>query len=138
MEYQVPQFIEIEDKIFGPLTLKQFIYLVGGGGLVVISFVFLPLVFAILVSIPAGGLALALAFFKMNGKSFVEILEYGIQYYLGKRLYLWRKEKVPLKAEVAPTATPTLAASPKDLNRRKLEELAFALDVRSGNDQTIT
>jgi hypothetical protein len=29
MEYQVPQFIEVEDKIFGPLTWKQFIYWVG-------------------------------------------------------------------------------------------------------------
>ena len=32
MRFQVPQFIEIESKIFGPLTFKQFIYLAGGGG----------------------------------------------------------------------------------------------------------
>src|SRR3989344_2665997 len=32
MEYQVPQFIEVEDKIIGPLTLKQFIYLAGEAG----------------------------------------------------------------------------------------------------------
>ncbi|MFM2424198.1 MAG: hypothetical protein RLZZ70_589, partial [Candidatus Parcubacteria bacterium] len=30
MQFEVPQFIEIEDKIFGPLTWKQFLY-VGGG-----------------------------------------------------------------------------------------------------------
>ena len=27
MQYQVPQFIEVEDKIFGPLTFKQFLYI---------------------------------------------------------------------------------------------------------------
>ena len=30
MQYQVPQFIEVEDKIFGPLTFKQLVYVVGG------------------------------------------------------------------------------------------------------------
>ena len=33
MRFQVPQFIEVEDKIFGPMTLKQFIYMAGGAGL---------------------------------------------------------------------------------------------------------
>ena len=31
MQYKVPQKIDLEDKIIGPLTLKQFIYLLGGG-----------------------------------------------------------------------------------------------------------
>jgi hypothetical protein len=42
MRFQVPQFIEVEDKIFGPLTVKQFIYLAGGAGLVFILYHFLP------------------------------------------------------------------------------------------------
>ena len=33
MQFQVPQFIEVEDKIFGPLTFKQFVYVAGGAGL---------------------------------------------------------------------------------------------------------
>ena len=37
MRFEVPQFIDIEDKIIGPLTWRQFIYLGGGvGGAVVI------------------------------------------------------------------------------------------------------
>jgi len=32
MRFEVPQFIEVEDKIFGPFTWKQFIYLMGGEG----------------------------------------------------------------------------------------------------------
>ena len=42
MRFQVPQFIEIESKIFGPLTLKQFIYLIGGGGIIFILYALLP------------------------------------------------------------------------------------------------
>ena len=62
MEYQVPQFIEVEDKIIGPLTLKQFIYLAGAAGLVVVFFAYLPFIVAVLLSLPVAGLGAALAF----------------------------------------------------------------------------
>lgn len=137
MEYQVPQFIEVEDKIFGPLTLKQFIYLAGGAGLVVILVLYLPLFIGVLLAIPVAGLALALAFFKMNGKSFVEMLEYGFNYYTGKRLYLWKKEVEPVTL-VEPT-TPTPSITPREaFTKKKLEALAWSLDVKTDHNQTIT
>ncbi len=71
MEYQVPQFIEVEDKIVGPLTLKQFIYLAGSAGLVVLFFAYLPLWLGALLSIPVAVLGAALSFYKMNGKPFI-------------------------------------------------------------------
>ncbi len=141
MEYQVPQFIEVEDKIFGPLTLKQFIYLAGGAGLCVVLLLYLPFFFGVLLAIPVAALSLALAFYKINGKSFVEMMEYGFNYLIGKRLYLWKKVKEP----VVPAATPaeTLGGAPaiapkEGLSRRKLEDLAWALDVKTDRDQTIT
>lgn len=136
MEYQVPQFIEVEDKIFGPLTIKQFIYLAGGAGLVAILFLTLPFVFFVILGVPVGAFAAALAFYKVNGKPFIEVLESGIAFFLGKRLYLWRKEKqleVPTVAQT-PTAPP---AVPKEApSRRKLEELAWSLDVRDTGSDT--
>ena len=79
MEYQVPQFIEVEDKIIGPLTLKQFIYVAGAGGLCVVFFVYLPIIIALLLSAPVAALAAALAFYKVNGKPFIEVLEAGFK-----------------------------------------------------------
>ena len=39
MQFQVPQFIETEDKIVGPFTLRQFIYVAGAGlGSVILYF----------------------------------------------------------------------------------------------------
>ena len=43
MQFQVPQFIETEDKIVGPLTLKQFGYI--GGAATVVGLLFLVLNF---------------------------------------------------------------------------------------------
>jgi hypothetical protein len=132
MEYQVPQFIEVEDKIIGPLTLRQFIYLAGGGGIVVICLLLLPFVIGVLIAIPVGALAAALAFYKVNGKSFIDMLEYGLSYFVSSRLYLWKKDKPEpvaptsvVEASVAPTVTPK-----EGISRKKLEELAWSLDVR--------
>jgi hypothetical protein len=129
MDYQVPQFIDVEDKIFGPLTIKQFIYIAGGGGLVAIIVLTLPLFFAVILAIPVVAFAGALAFYKVNGKPFIEVLESGLVYFLGGRLYLWRKEKQQetptLEAPAAPAALPR-----EGLSRRKLEELAWSLDVK--------
>ena len=140
MDYQVPQFIEVEDKIFGPFTLKQFIYIAGGAGLCAVFVLTLPLFFGILLSIPVAALAAALAFYKINNKAFIEILEAGFNYYIGKRLYLWRKEKGE-EVSAAPTKLVTEAEAPIQklgLSQKKLEELAWSLDVRdTGRSETI-
>src|SRR3989344_357730 len=97
MEYQVPQFIEVEDKIIGPLTLKQFIYLSGTAGLCIVSFVYLPTVLAFLLAIPVVALGVTLSFYKVNGKTFIEMLEAGFNYYIGAKLFLWRKKEFDMK-----------------------------------------
>lgn len=130
MDYQVPQFIEIEDKIFGPFTLKQFIYIAGGVGLCAILVFTLPLMIGIILSIPVGALSLALAFYKVNNKPFVEMLEAGFSYYVGKRLYLWKKEKemLPETTKMVPEAQAPIQKL--GLSQKKLQDLAWSLDVR--------
>ena len=41
MQFSVPQFVEVEDKIIGPLTLKQFLVLLGGGFVVFVLYKFI-------------------------------------------------------------------------------------------------
>lgn len=138
MEYHVPQFIEVEDKIIGPLTLRQFIYIAGAGGLCIVFFTYLPIVFALLLSAPVVAFAAALAFYKVNGKSFIDILEAGFNYYTGSKLFLWKQREVKEGEQRAAVAAAAAAATalrevrnPQKLTRGKLSELAWSLDVRS-------
>lgn len=132
MRFQVPQFIDIEDKIFGPLTLKQFIYLAGGGGLIFILYALLPLFMTIILGIPAALLALALAFYQMNGQPFVKVLENAFRYSTSSKLYLWKKsgeKKKSAAAKVQEQKIDDLMYMPK-LTTNKLEELSWSLDVK--------
>jgi hypothetical protein len=141
MEYQVPQFIEVEDKLVGPLTLRQFLYIAGTAGLCIIFFAYLPFFFAFVLSLPIVGGGVALAFYKVNGKPLIEVMEAGFNYYTGKKLLLW-KYTPPTSAENAKAAATEAAKELADrpvrgtprLTRGKLSELAWSLDVPMGTE----
>ncbi|MDP3726089.1 MAG: PrgI family protein [bacterium] len=128
MKFQVPQFIEIEDKIFGPFTWRQFLYLGGGAGVSFIIFKAMPLYFAVLFIIPIAGLSLALAFYKLNNKPFIDILESALRYSLQKKLYIWKKEEKKIKSAGEALYTDPLVAIPR-LSESKLKDIAWSLDV---------
>ncbi len=109
MRYQVPQFIEVEDKIFGPLTFKQFIYLAGGGGLCLLFFTLLPIYLTVLLGLPVAAFALALAFYKVNGRPFIVSVEHAFGYFFGTKLYLWKQRTVAQDTVAAPA--PVVASS---------------------------
>ena len=122
MRFEVPQFIEIEDKIFGPLTWRQFLYLGGGIGMAVVLFLRLPLVFFVLTGIPLALLAGALAFYPVNNRPFSYFLESILSYFSGKRLYLWRKEEVTYK--VAESEKPAPELFEQTIRTKKTGDLA--------------
>lgn len=143
MEYQVPQFIEVEDKLVGPLTLKQFLYLAGSAGLCVVFFTYLSFFLAFVLSLPIAGVGAALAFYKVNGKPLIDVIEAGFNYYTSKRLMLWKytpqtKEENAVAAVAAATAAAEahpIRGAPR-LTRGKLSELAWSLDVPMGSEAT--
>jgi len=92
MRFEVPQFIEIEDKIFGPLTWRQFIYIGGGVGAAVAMFVALPFILFLFFGLPLAAVSAALAFFPVNSRPFSFFLQAVYDYVRNKRLYLWRQK----------------------------------------------
>ena len=131
MQFKVPQFIDVEDKVVGPLTFKQFAYLAGGGGLVYLSFRLLPIFIALPIAGAIGALAIALAFIKYNEKPFVHVVEAFIKFYTKSRLYLWRKQPQKKQASTQPAAIQPFNRSA--LTDSKLKTLSWSLDVIETN-----
>ena len=129
MRFQVPQFINIEDKLLGPFSIKQFVYLVGGGSMIYIVFSYLPWYLSIFIIVPVAAFTIALAFLKPNGKPFIFLVQAAVQYFLSSRLYLWRR--VPKKM----TPDETIQEFSKkgndvpSLSDSKLKDLTWALDI---------
>lgn len=127
MQFKVPQFIDVEDKLFGPFTFKQFAYLGGGAGLVYMIFRFLPGFIAFLVAIPVVLFSLALTFYKINGKPFIFIVNAWLNYKMQNKLYLWKKiDRVEKRGGTTETETDFI---PK-LSNSKLKDLSWNLDIK--------
>ena len=131
MQFQVPQFIEIEDKIFGPLTLKQFLYLAGGAGICVAVYLYVPFKFlAILLIIPLGAFSLALTFYQINNKPFIDTVQAFFYYLIGGKLYLWKKEeKKPITHTPGETQQTTSLLTVPKMSESKLKDLTWSLDI---------
>lgn len=128
MKYQVPQFLEVEDKIFGPLTLKQFLYATAGVALGFIFWTTFHKVVAIVVGLPIVLLFFGFAFYEINGRPLAFAIETALRFVFSPKLYLWKKrEKTPEKraAEVLHHASQNV---PK-INNSKLKDLSWGLDI---------
>lgn len=134
MRFQVPQFIEVEDTIFGPLTLKQFIYLAAGLAASFILYYYLPFFISIFLILPIAGFAVALAFYKVNNKPFINVVEAAFKYIVNPRLFLWKKETKAVSEKNRDEAETAALFIPK-LSGSKLKDLTWSLDVNQSGNQ---
>ena len=130
MQFKVPQFLDIEDKIFGPLTFSQFVYLVGGAGLCYVIFKLLGLLFSIIPILIVAGIALALTFYRPNNKPLVEMVESALKYSMQSKLYVWKRKKFKKSVALAnKEKNEAMDESNLKLSGGKLRDLAWSLDV---------
>jgi hypothetical protein len=132
MQFKVPQFLDIEDKLFGPFTFKQFTYMAGGAGICFVLYKLVGFLWAILPILAIAGFSWALAFFRPNNKPFISMVESAFKYLFQNKLYVWKKDKVLAGSE--DTNAKDVSAikqiyQESKLTGNKLKDLAWSLDV---------
>ncbi len=111
MNFQVPQFINTENKLVGPLTIKQFLYLAGAFLISVALFYIIEIWLWVLFTVFLAATALALGFIKYNGQSLPKIIWLAIGFLWKPRLYIWQREiiekeiKIPKFPKIPPAET---------------------------------
>ena len=132
-QYKVPQNVEAEDKIIGPLTFKQFIYALIGVFWGLLSFVllhhFIPVM--LIVGGPPVLLFLLLAFYTRDGQNFEQLLIAMVGYFANPRRRRWIKEEVIESFHIEPKAKEIeqTQRNPADV-RSELEKIANMVDSR--------
>ncbi len=138
MQFRVPQFIYVEDKVFGPFTLKQFGYIAGACGFSFLIWTFIPIKFlATLLIIPVASLFVGLAFVKFNNRPFGELLENAFKYYTNPKLYTWSQPKGENKDD---PINQVVTDAQKEIiiektNRDRIHDVSLGLDVFENNSQ---
>jgi PrgI family protein len=108
MQFQVPQFIETEDKIVGPLSLRQFIYVGVGVGFAALLYFILQFWIWVILAFIFVGAAVALAFVKVEGRPLVNVVVSAFNFYWHPQTYIWQPEHpaLPKATQEAPAKKP--------------------------------
>jgi hypothetical protein len=137
--YLVPQYIEMADKIVGPLTLVQFLYVLAGGILCYFFWTFFDKILSIPLSIIVGSFFLAMAFLKINDQPFPKMLLAAIFYLIKPKERVWKKIKEVPEIKVEDKhlkELPKIAGPKKEEVKSQLSQLATIVDARGWSKET--
>jgi len=147
MAVKIPQNIDKEDKLVGPLTLKQFLYVLGGAGVTFVAYqgyvqYYLFAHEFFIIAFSAIAVSLSLAFLKINGLPFVIFLGNLVSFMFVKKSRMWDKantleKSAPLSKKETMTEETSREVAP---TKSELEKLATVLDTGGtiNTDQSTT
>lgn len=131
MQFLVPQFIDVEDKIFGPLSVRQFIILIAAAGALFFCFRLADIGLFIIEAMIIMLTTIAFAFIRVNGRPFHQFLINLIRMIRRPQLRVWHREVMADELQL-----PRVIAPPKQDTKRKptltasrLAELSLVVDT---------
>lgn len=130
MLFNVPQFIDIEDRIVGPLTAKQLGWLSLGGVILFVLFNFLDNSAFIIACIIVGTIFGALAFYRPYNISLISFIGSSISFIFRPRIYVWKRDFESLKTTKKINKKIQPAVEKKKIDSRKIEEISKILDQK--------
>ncbi|MDP3244141.1 MAG: PrgI family protein [bacterium] len=132
-QFVVPQFIDVEDKIIGPITTRQFIIFLVDGFIIFILYKILVFVYFIVSGLFLFALGGVLAFLRVNGQPFHFFLLNFLQTSKKSKIRVWNKQKSDSELRVLSrtVAPPPVPPKPRKepLTQSRLSEIALLLDT---------
>jgi hypothetical protein len=104
MQFQVPQFIDTEDKVVGPFSIRQFLFIGIGAIISAIFYFFVATWLFVIAALVIMGASVALAFVKINGRPLVKVATAAFNFYWKPQTYIWKSEApIATQAKAAPS-----------------------------------
>ena len=132
MQFKVPQKIDIEDRIVGPLTMVQFVYAVVGGGAAYLLLNVMPSPINYIMAIPVAIFTFFIVFVKINGRPFSNFLRNLLIYYTNPKTRLWYKGQSDVRVEIyqPPRKERSDIYAGKRYSQEEIERIAEIIDKR--------
>jgi len=141
MQFPVPQFTDVEDKIIGSLTIRQFGILFGSGIIVVLSYTATKNILVVLLAFMVIGFpGIVFAFGPYNGRKLYNTFPFMLRFIFAPKLYVFRKEGMDAHAEAQVDAAPikkeSKLANLEDASTR-LKKLNYLLEQKAREEEDL-
>lgn len=132
-QFVVPQFIDVEDKIIGPVTVRQFIIMLVDGLVIFILYKILLFAYFAIFGLASLAVGVVIAFARINGQPFHFFLLNFIQTNKKPRVRVWNREKSDAElrhfVQAVPVPPPPARARKEPLTESRLNEVALIVDT---------
>ncbi len=130
MHYNVPQFIDIEDRIVGPLTAKQLLWMFAMGGVLLILWATIDnKINFFIVGIPVSLAFVALAFYRPYGQPLSKFIASAFLFTVKPKVYFWRRENMlERKTKIKSIKNADFVQEKKKIKQDELHKLSEILD----------
>lgn len=131
-KFIIPQFIDVEDRVIGPITVRQFLVCTFGGLLIFVAYKLSDFYLFLAETIIIAGVTAVIAFVKINGKNFhiflLDLFEYLLKV---PKFAIWqRSEYVPIVKKIKEEKKEdNYIFVPKSMPSKKLSEISLIVDT---------
>ncbi|MDD4901366.1 MAG: PrgI family protein [Patescibacteria group bacterium] len=130
-QFVVPQFIDVEDKIIGPITTRQFIVMLVGFLIIGISYKIFDFSLFVTFGLVVFAISGVIAFLRINGRPFHYFILNLFQTFKRPKLRIWRHVFYQPDIEVKSSGLPTAKAlAEKHYTSSRLAELSLIVDTK--------
>jgi hypothetical protein len=92
-QFVIPQFLEVESKIIGPVTVRQFVIMMSAGLIAVIQYRIFDFSLFLILAVPTISIALVIAFVKIHGLPFHFMMLNYMQTLRRPGIRVWNKNR---------------------------------------------
>ncbi|MFH1866855.1 MAG: hypothetical protein ABIJ81_02105 [Patescibacteria group bacterium] len=132
-QFVVPQFIDVEDKIIGPITTRQFLIILAGGLLLFIEYKIARFGIFIIEAIITLMLVAGFSFLKVNGMALHFFVINLLQRFQRPSLRIWRKTvsstELKKNTDTEPVVSLPASVARVSLSHSRLRELTLVVDT---------
>jgi len=132
MLFNVPQFIDVEDKVAGPLTAKQIFWMVGMGAVLFIIWTFFDTATFFVLAVPIIIIFALFAFYRPYNQSLLSFSISSAMFFFRPKLYTWDRPSVVKQPPIKPKEEKTTLETPKPLSIEDIRALAKSVDRGGG------
>ena len=131
MQYALPQFTDVEDKLIGPLTLKQFLFLFATGLVILFFYSLLKFsIFFFFFSLPVLAVGVGLSFGALNGRPLYAYIGTFINYATRPQVRVFKREEPNVSTSVKKEERVVVKTATSAQTESRLKKLAYILDQR--------
>jgi len=130
MMFNVPQFIDVEDKVAGPLTAKQLFWMIGMFAAVLAVAALFPGPVTYVIAVPIVVVFVLFAFYRPGGQPLIGYVGHAFFFLFRPKVFMWRRPTGVVTHPVAKPAERKESIRTKTVTAEEIRRVAEMMDKR--------